>query len=175
MFAAMFTSLGTRLCLHLLAWISLLAVVVALVSQYLFDMAPCAWCVFQRLLYLGIALVCWLGLLSGRLLNCHQRISQTLGQVACAVAALLALGGVLAAWYQHTVAANMFSCAQTFADRFMVSSGLDAHLPALFGIFATCMDARVQVLGVEYAIWSLMLFVLLALLAVKGLFSTHSH
>jgi len=170
MFTSMFTFLGTRLCLHLLAWISLLAVMVALVSQHLFDMAPCAWCVFQRLLYLGIALVCWLGLLFGRLRNCHR-----ICQAACAVAALLALGGVLAAWYQHTVAANMFSCAQTFADRFMVSSGLDANLPALFGIFATCMDARVQVLGVEYAIWSLLLFVLLALLAVKGVFSTRPH
>jgi len=162
----MLTCLNTRLCLHLLAWICLLAVIVALVSQYWFDMAPCAWCVFQRLLYLGIALVCWLGLLLGRLLNCGRT-----RRAACAVAALLALGGVLAAWYQHTVAANMFSCAQTFADRFMVSSGLDASFPALFGIFATCMDARVQVLGVEYAIWSLMLFALLTLLAVKGLLS----
>jgi len=155
--------LGSRPRLHLLAWISLLAVGVALLSQYVFDMAPCAWCVFQRLLYLLIALVCWLGLWFGRLLDC-PRVRQS----ACALAALLALGGVLAAWYQHTVAANMFSCAQTFADRFMVASGLDEYLPGLFGIFATCMDARVQVLGVEYALWSLTLFALLAVLALAG-------
>lgn len=151
----------TRLLLHLVALLSLAAVGVALVSQYVFDMAPCAWCVFQRLIYIGIAVACWLGLALGR-------ARPVLGRVAAGCAALLALGGVAAAWYQHDVAAQMFSCAQTFADRFMVQSGLDAGLPWLFGIYATCMDARVEVLGIEYALWSLALFAVLAILAMAA-------
>lgn len=152
----------TRLCLHLIAWSSLLAVGIALVSQHVFEMPPCAWCVFQRLLYLGLAVVCWLGLLAGR-------YSVLSARIACAVAALLAFGGIATAWYQHDVAAKMFSCAQTFADRFMVASGLDAGVPWLFGIYATCMDAKADLFGLEYALWSLGLFAVLALLAVVGL------
>ena len=44
--------------------------------------------------------------------------------------------------------------------------------PALFGIYATCMDAAVEVLGVEYAIWSLMLFALLGVLALLAIVRT---
>lgn len=62
----------------------------------------------------------------------------------------------------------MFSCDQTFADRFMTGTGLESAAPALFGIYATCMDAAVEVLGVEYAIWSLMLFALLGVLSLLG-------
>lgn len=144
----------TRRLLHLIALVSLGAVGIALVSQHVFDMAPCAWCVFQRLIYIGIAIVCWLGLALGR-------VRAGTARIAAGLVALLAAGGVLAAWYQYDVAAQMFSCAQTFADRFMVQSGLDAGLPWLFGIYATCMDARVDLLGIEYALWSLGLFAVL--------------
>ena len=150
--------LSYRTLLHLIALLSLAAVGVALVSQHVYDMPPCAWCVFQRLIYIGIALVCWLGL------SLH-RVRPAFGRLAAAIAALLSAGGVVAAWYQYTVAAEMFSCAQTFADRFMVSSGLDAGLPWLFGIYATCMDARINLLGIEYALWSLFVFVVLLLMA----------
>ena len=37
--------------------ISVLAVANALVSQHLYEMLPCAWCVFQRLIYVAIAVV----------------------------------------------------------------------------------------------------------------------
>lgn len=141
--------------LHVIALLCIAAVAVALISQHMFEMAPCAWCVFQRLIYIGIAVVCWLGLALG-----HARAA--LGRIAAMCAALLAVGGTVAAWYQYSVAAQMFSCAQTFADRFMVQSGLDAGVPWLFGIYATCMDARVNLLGIEYALWSLALFALLA-------------
>ena len=64
---------------------------------------------------------------------------------------------MVAAWYQYSVAAKMLSCDQTFADRFMTGIGLDGGVPWLFGIYATCMDAMVSVLGIEYALWSLAL------------------
>lgn len=149
---------ATRL-LHLIALLCLASVGVALLSQHVFDMPPCAWCVFQRLLFLVIAVVCWLGILT-------RGISRLAPRVAGMVTAVTAAGGVLAGWYQHTVAAQMFSCDRTFADRFMVDSGLDAGIPWLFGIFATCMDARVKLLGVEYVLWAMALFLLIAVLGL---------
>src|SRR5690554_152774 len=105
--------------LHTIALICVVAVAAALASQHWFDMPPCAWCVFQRLIFLVIALVCWIGVLL-------IRVSQLAPRVAGVIASLFALGGVVAGWYQHTVAAQMFSCDRTFADHFMVTSGLDA-------------------------------------------------
>lgn len=152
----------TNKLLHLIAILCLGAVAIALISQYAFGMRPCAWCVFQRLIYLAIALSCWLAIFAGR--------TRALGRLFTLLAALLSLSGIAAAWYQHNVAAKTFSCAQTFADQFIVKSGLDSHVSWLFGIFATCMDAKVQVLGIEYAIWSMALFAVLGVLCTTTLF-----
>ena len=134
---------------------------IALVSQHVAGMRPCAWCVFQRLILIVIGLAA----LAGLLLNRRARLAP--GLAGSAIVALGA-GGIIAAWYQYSVAAMQFSCDQTFADRFMTTSGLDASLPWLFGIYATCMDARVDLFGIEYALWALGLF---ALLMVLGLIS----
>lgn len=147
--------------LNLVALLCVAAVAVALISQHVFDLRPCAWCVLQRLVYLSIAVVCWIGVLLARLPG--------LRRLAALLSTCLSAGGFIAAWYQYTVAAKMFSCDMTFADRFIVKSGLDAHLPWIFGIFASCMDARVNLLGIEYAIWSLALFGLLTLLSLLAL------
>jgi disulfide bond formation protein DsbB len=147
--------------LRLVALLCLAAVGVALISQYAFDMKPCAWCVLQRLILLAIAAVCGLASMGWG--------SVLVRRIGAALAAVLAASGIVAAWYQHSVASQMLSCAQTFADRFITASGLDASLPWLFGIYATCMDARVSLLGVEYALWGLLLFAVCAALALAAL------
>lgn len=157
-----FMNNGTSRLLHLIALLCVAAVAIALVSQHVFDMRPCAWCVLQRLIFVAIAVVCWLGLLLGR-------NSAALRRCTAGLVAALSAGGVVAAWYQYSVAANLFSCDQTFADKLMVQSGLDAALPWLFGIFATCMDARVNLLGLEYALWGLGLFIVTAILSVVAM------
>jgi len=157
----MSTDLSSRI-LHLIALLCVAALTFALVSQHVFDMQPCAWCVLQRLVFVAIALTCWIGLLAGR-------IAAGLRQLAALLVAGLGVAGMVAAWYQYTVAAKMFSCDMTFADRFMVDSGLDANMPWLFGIFASCMDARVDLLGIEYALWSLGLFVAITVLGLATL------
>jgi len=144
--------------LLLIAVLCFAAVGVALVSQHVFDMPPCAWCVLQRLVYLAIGVVALAGAFAG-----------AIARACAALCAALAVGGIAAAWYQYDVAAKMFSCDQTFADRFMSASGLDGAIPWLFGIFATCMDATVEVLGVEYALWSLALFAVLAIVSLRAL------
>ncbi|KAG1252266.1 hypothetical protein G6F65_017991 [Rhizopus arrhizus] len=115
----------------------------------------------QRLIYLVIGVIALIGGFGG---------GRALTRIAAALAALLSVGGVAAAWYQYSVAANMLSCDQTFADRFMTGIGLEGAIPWLFGIFATCMDAKVPVLGIEYALWSLALFVILFVMALPVVF-----
>ena len=142
-----------RLILSVIGATSLLAVFIALISQYQFDMQPCAWCVFQRFIYLAISAVCFVGVF---IFPSKLGIAVSSG---CSLA--LSLGGITAAWYQAQVASNSFSCTQTLADQFVTRLGLDETMPWLFGIYASCMDARVKVFGLEYAYWSLILFILL--------------
>ena len=113
------TSRSERL-LRLVALFCFGAVGVALISQHAFDMPPCAWCVMQRLIYLVIGVVALVGSLGG---------GRALTRVCGALAALLGLAGVVAAWYQYSVAAKMLSCDQTFADRFMSGAGLTPPCP----------------------------------------------
>lgn len=147
---------------YIFAAISLLSVgsvLVALISQHLFGMAPCAWCVFQRVIYLAI------GLVSG--LAAWQAPTRTIAaRVYAAMTVLLAMAGVASAIYQKNVAAKMFSCDQTLADRWMTQSGLESAVPWLFGIYASCMDAVVYLVGIEYATWSALLFGAIALLGI---------
>lgn len=127
---------------------------IALLSQHAFDLQPCAWCVFQRLIYLTLAVIAALAASSQGLI---------VRLVFAMLGLSLTIAGVLAAWYQAQVASQSFSCAQTLADLLMTQTGLETAMPALFGIYASCMDARVKVFGLEYAYWSLLLFVLLGL------------
>ena len=147
--------------LNVIALLCLLALAAALVSQHVFNMPPCAWCVLQRLILLVIATVCLLG----------NVLAQTARRVMALLASVLSVAGIVAAWYQHTVAAEMVSCDRTFADIFMSrTTGLDGMAPWLFGIYATCMDAKVTLFGVEYVLWALALFIVLLLISCYALF-----
>jgi disulfide bond formation protein DsbB len=137
---------------------TLAALGAALFSQHMLDMAPCSWCILQRVLFVLIAAFALLGLVGStfrpwRLLNWGLIV-------------VTAFAGIAVAWHQITVAAKAFSCDQSFADRVISGSGLETLAPWLFGIYATCLDASVRVLGVDYAAWGLSLF---AIYAVYGL------
>lgn len=133
------------------------AVGIALLTQHRFDMQPCPWCVLQRLVFVAIgawALVgaLWRGGLGRRFI--------------WALVALLAVGGIAAALWQHFVAAASASCKLTFADRLMSATGLDALLPEVFAAYASCADAKVDLLGVPYEFYSLGLFVFIHVAAM---------
>lgn len=149
-----------RSLLLISAGVGLTALALALIAQYGFAIEPCAWCVLQRLIYFVIAIVALIGAYGGH---------RTVGRLAAALSTLLAVAGMATAWYQATVASTMLSCKQTFADRLISSTGLDATLPWLFGIYANCSDAAGSFLGVNYALWSLALFVVLFLLGLSAL------
>lgn len=134
---------------------SLAAVGAALVSQHVYGMQPCPWCVLQRVIYLAIALACGLGLMwrgaTGR-------------AIAGGLGLALALSGIAAALWQHFQAAASESCNMTLADK-IVSGwlGLDSLWPDVFSARASCAEAAIKLLGVPYDFWSLALYVVLGL------------
>ena len=137
--------------------VPLAAVAAALVSQYVFDMQPCPWCVLQRLLFVVMALVALPGLLVNRV---------GVRRASAAGVLTLALCGMAAALWQHFVAASSTSCNLTLADRIISTLGLDESAPQVFAAYASCADAAANMAGVPYAFWSLAVFALLGLVAV---------
>jgi disulfide bond formation protein DsbB len=136
------------------------AVGAALVSQHVYGMEPCPWCVLQRVIFLAIALAGIVGLVW----------RAAAGRVLAALLALaLALAGVAAALWQHFVAAKSVSCNLTLADRIVSGLGLDSALPDVFSPRASCADGAVDLFGLPYEFWSLGLYVLLAIAAVAAL------
>ncbi len=144
----------SRTLLGGLAILAYAALGFALFSQYVLGMQPCAWCILQRIICLAIGIIATVGWFVQR---------RPVLQLAGLLTLLLAAGGIMAAWYQRTVAANQFSCDLTFADRFVTVSGLDRLAPQLFGIYATCAESATSLLGIRYEFWTLALFILMLL------------
>jgi protein dithiol:quinone oxidoreductase len=144
-----------------IALLSLGAVAAALVSQHVYDMQPCPWCVLQRAIFAVIALACVVGLIwrtaSGRV-------------VSASLVFLLAASGMAAAAWQHFVSAKSASCNLTLADKIVSALKLDTLLPQVFSATASCADAAVNLFGVPYAFWALGLFAVLALMGLRQFF-----
>lgn len=131
---------------------SVAAVTFALIAQHGFGVKPCPWCVLQRGIFLIIAMVAALGWL----MKLHK---PALGLIIA-----IAIAGVAAAVFQHEVAANLESCAMTFADRLLTTLNLEEHLPFVFMVTASCAEAAAyRLLGLSYEIWSGLLFAAMAL------------
>jgi len=132
------------------------ALALALLAQYVWDMRPCPWCVLQRAIFVLIGVLCAVA---------AAVRSRAVRVPLAALSMLLALAGIAAAVWQHNVAAQSVSCNLTFADKVVSGLQLDALLPSVFSATASCAEAAVSVLGVPFAYWSLALFVVLAVLA----------
>ena len=142
------------------ALVSLGAVGAALVSQHVYDMQPCPWCVLLRLIFVALAAVALLGL------AWRSGLGQRVGAL---LALAMAICGIATALWLHFVAAASASCNLTFADRFMAATGLDGLWPQVFAAYASCADAKTSLLGVPYEFWSLALFVGLGIAALAAL------
>ena len=151
------SSTTTRLLLAMAA-LCVAAVGLALVSQHVYDMQPCPWCILQRVIYLAIAALCVIG----------AAISASVVRRGVGVLTLLlALSGGASALYQELVASKSASCNLTFADKVISALGLDGAYPPLLQVTANCSDAAVSVLGVPYAYWSLALFIAMAAASLR--------
>lgn len=138
---------------------SLAAVGAALVSQHVYDMQPCPWCVLQRAVFCAIALIALAG----------AAWSSAWARRGAAVGVgLMAVCGVAAALWQHFVAAASSSCNLTLADKIVSGIGLDGWAPEVFAPRASCAEAAVDLLGVPYEFWSLALFILLGATALRA-------
>jgi protein dithiol:quinone oxidoreductase len=153
----------------LAALLSFAAVGVALISQHRFEMYPCAWCTLQRLIYLcigGLALVASAITLTTSARRSGRGTPRFNGSAA--LCALLSALGVVAALYQHFVAAKSESCAITLADKIIKIPQLDVLAPWLFKATAFCHEANIDLFRLPYAIWSALLFVVLLFLSLRG-------
>jgi disulfide bond formation protein DsbB len=141
-----------------IAGVSLLAVAAALVTQHVWDMQPCAWCVLQRLVFVAVAAAALLGLV----------LPGALGRrIGAGLAMLLADLGLAAALWQHFVANQSASCNLTLADKLVGATGLDRALPEVFAAYASCAEAKVDLAGVPYEFWSAALFIVLSMAALR--------
>jgi disulfide bond formation protein DsbB len=131
------------------------AVAAAVVSQFHFNMQPCPWCTLQRFIFLVVGTLALLG---------AALPAPKLRRLLAGLMALVALSGASAALWQHFVAAASNACKLTMADRIMQSLGLFELAPDLFVPTASCAEAAVKLLGVPYALWSLVLFLMFALI-----------
>lgn len=142
-----------RAWLLLCGAVSVGGVLLALALQHFADMQPCAWCVLQRLIYLLIAVAAFAAAaVPGRP---WRSPLIALGIAFCGA-------GVWAALYQHLVAARSDACGVSFAEKVVMALNLHEIAPWMFIAYAPCDQANLPMLGVPFAIWSLALFVLLA-------------
>ena len=135
------------------------AVGLAALAQYAFDMQPCPWCVLQRFIYIVVGVLALLGAL----------LSNTPRRIAIVLALLATLSGIASALWQQLHAINENSCDLSLAERITSGLHLDRVLPQLFIAYASCADAAVSVLHIPFAVWSCLLYAILALLLVWSL------
>ena len=141
---------------------SVAAVVFALIAQHGFGVKPCPWCVLQRGIFLIIAAVAGVGWL--------MKSSAGARKAALLLILLIAVGGIAAAVFQHEVAANLESCAMTFADRTITALNLEERLPYVFMVTASCAQAAAyRLLGLPYEVWSGLVFAAMALASLIAL------
>lgn len=133
-------------------------VLMALVMQHAYGREPCAWCVLQRLCYLLLA--------AGCLVAAFPAVGGSLRRWLAACWALgFSVAGVVAALYQHLVAAANGACGISAADRLIMKSSLHEIAPWLFMPNAPCNEADAPLLGIPFSLWSATAFAL-AILAV---------
>ncbi len=137
------------------------ALLASLVIQHVGGLQPCAWCVFQRGIYLLIAAVCAAGALAPG--------GRGVRAAALVLTDLLAAGGVASALFHNFVAAKPGGCGVTIADKFLMWSGLWETVPWMFNATAPCDEANAPLLGIPFALWSATLFAMLGVAAGAGL------
>ncbi|MEY8877056.1 MAG: disulfide bond formation protein B [Leptothrix sp. (in: b-proteobacteria)] len=164
--SSLLTRLSARTTWVAAGLISWLAVAIAVWSQHRFDLQPCPWCILQRMIFLLIGATCLIAAGLVRPVPARTRIATWGAGLAAALVAALGWAGAAAALYQNRVASHSSSCKLTLADRIITGSGLDAALPEVFEVRATCADAVATLAGVPVELWSLALFLALSVHAL---------
>lgn len=127
--------------------LSILSVVVALITQYYFNMQPCAWCILQRFIFIVIGL-----------LSMFFYFNKKIQKIGLALISFLSSIGMMAAIYQFFVASKSFECKTSLAEKIITNLQLDVILPSIFEIKALCAESSPEIFGIPFVILSLLLF-----------------
>lgn len=127
-------------------------------------LSPCPLCIFQRLLFMIIAVLAFVAFFGA---------ARLLGRPAGVLALLASLSGIGVAAYQVWLQAQpqaMFTCGG--ADPNLIERIVDwlgQRLPALFLATGVCEDKQLVILGLSLAGWSLIAFAASAFVCVWAL------
>ncbi|KAF0102340.1 MAG: disulfide bond formation protein DsbB [bacterium] len=129
-----------------------LAAASLLLSAWL-DLHPCHLCIFQRLLYMLLAL---LGLLAA--LKAGTRLGMLAGGLVLATAAAGAATAAYQSWLQMQPAGSISCMAGEPGLIERLVEWLGQQWPTLFLATGFCEDTELMVLGLSLANWSLIFF-----------------
>ncbi len=149
-----------------------LGVAFALLSQHVWDMQPCPWCIIQRMIYVVLGLAALAAAFWPRKrASFGASLTAQPARVLAWFSVVLAVLGIGVATYQATVAASQVSCNLTAAHKFISATGLDELAPEVFKVRASCAEAAAsKLLGIPYEVASgLFFFIVLIwlLLAIR--------
>jgi disulfide bond formation protein DsbB len=150
--------------------IAIAALGFALFAQVVWHMRPCPWCTLQRLIFAALAITSLFGVLVGlvdsRLGSSRYRLIGLVELGLSGLVVALALAGVAAASWQTLGPIDAAGCSLTLADRIVQSTTLDVRLPLIFSATANCDEANVPLLGIPFAVWSMLTFAMITLISM---------
>ncbi|NCP98408.1 disulfide bond formation protein B [archaeon] len=146
--------------LLLISILSFGSVAGALVSQYVYDMQPCSWCILQRIVFIVIGIVSLIFYI-----NSKMKI------IGFGLVSIFSSLGIMVAMYQFFVASKNFDCNISIAEKIIVATGLN-NIPELFGIYALCADLSPLIFGIPYVLWSCIMFLGIMIISDICVFNT---
>ncbi len=151
----------SRLPFLLCGGLSLSLVVFAILLTEFMRLTPCPLCVWQRILYLLIALLSGLGLLMA-----GRPVRRLLAVLIASVAAAGASIAGYQSWLQRISPATPCGGAEPWWEAFIRWAG--ERVPLLFKASGSCSDPAWVFLGLSMAEWSLLCFLALLLVSLHG-------
>ena len=129
----------------------------ALYLQHARDMLPCPLCVMQRYAFVAVGLLCFI-------FAAFPRTATRLGAALAALAALV--GGGIAGWHLWIKAHPAVSCGIDPLETSLNKIFTAELMPFLFKADGLCTTEYEPIIGLSIPQWSMIWFVILALLLI---------
>ncbi len=148
------------LCGSLFCWSAL---GVALYSQYVLQILPCAYCILQRVVYLLMAVS--FSLSSVQFAYGKKNVQDYASVLWWGTLSATGLGIAL---YQIMVAKVSDTCGFSWGQQLLDAARLEQLWPWLFEVQALCAGNEARLMGVPFEVWSAGGFVLMLLWSAAG-------
>lgn len=126
--------------------LSLLSLLFAYIAQYGFDLFPCAWCIFQRLV------ICVLIIILSFSFFKPLRVAIFL----CSL--VVSLIGLTSSFYLYFIASKLETCELSFAERVINTLKLQELFPSFFSILSLCSSESLLFYGINFSILGILYF-----------------